>query len=267
MSGSGYVVLLKTQELLEFPRLAEALATIRKQPVQDMVNVAKAAWGILGEGLDEAAARDLAGRLGAEGLDAVAVPAGLMEDPPPALRALRAEIETESLSLLGEAGSWMRVPWTRVVLVAAAGFRQVMSKAAPAEGPGMVQKMVNLGIFMTTGLPIQVGPKKRESPKAVEQADLVLFLDLIFREPDGRARIDAQNFDYSCLRERMAYSAFENFKQLVGEAVRMAPEALRSRGARVMLAGRPLREMGYQSLADIERESRWLLTLRALKLA
>ena len=58
-----------------------------------------------------------------------------------------------------------------------------------------------------------------------------------------------------------------NFKVLVSDFVQEAPQAWRNHGTRVLLENKPLQTMGYESLEDLERESRWLLTLVARKTA
>jgi hypothetical protein len=56
-----------------------------------------------------------------------------------------------------------------------------------------------------------------------------------------------------------------NLRALARRLAGLWPEAGRNRGLRFILEGKPQRDMGYESLADLERESRWLLTLRALR--
>ncbi len=65
----------------------------------------------------------------------------------------------------------------------------------------------------------------------------------------------------------MGYGAETNFHALLEELVARAPAALRGKGTRAMLARRPAGDSFYESLDDLEREERWLLTLAALKAA
>jgi hypothetical protein len=80
-----------------------------------------------------------------------------------------------------------------------------------------------------------------------------------------RFRIDAQDFNFSCLKARMGYTAPQNFRILVLEMIRLCPQALKNRGAQVLLDGAAIASMGYDTIADLDRESRWLLTLDSLK--
>jgi len=118
--------------------------------------------------------------------------------------------------------------------------------------------------MMSTGLPIKIGGRKRPAEKTHEEHGLAFYAELHYEDPSRRLQIDASHFDFSCLGERMLYQAQGNLKLLIGDVVRAAPEAWANHGTRVLLEGRPIRTMGYRSLEDLEREARWLLTLRRL---
>jgi hypothetical protein len=51
---------------------------------------------------------------------------------------------------------------------------------------------------------------------------------------------------------------------LLGDIAKLAPEAWRNHGTRLIQEGLPLNRLGYSSLTDLERETRWLLTLHML---
>ena len=82
------------------------------------------------------------------------------------------------------------------------------------------------------------------------------------KRPARRLRVDALHFDYSYLKERKLYQLMGNFKLLIVDLVKAAPEAVQNLGTKVLLEGKPIQTMGYNSLADLERETRWLLTLQ-----
>ena len=82
--------------------------------------------------------------------------------------------------------------------------------------------------------------------------------------PPRRLRVAAEHFDYSFLKERKLYQVMGNFKLLVGDLVKETSEAWQNHGTRVLLEGKPIQTMGYSTLADLERETRWLLTLQEL---
>jgi hypothetical protein len=62
----------------------------------------------------------------------------------------------------------------------------------------------------------------------------------------------------------MAYNAMGNFPVLMREFMAVAPSAGLNRGARIIQSNGPVREMNYESLEEMERESRWLAALPRL---
>ena len=63
----------------------------------------------------------------------------------------------------------------------------------------------------------------------------------------------------------MAYNVLANFRTLACELARRAGSAMKTRGVGILMAGEPITAMGYESLDELDRESRWLLTLALLK--
>ena len=63
---------------------------------------------------------------------------------------------------------------------------------------------------------------------------------------------------------RMRYGAELNFSALIEDLTSRAPKALRGRGTRAILGRRPSAETLYESVDDLGREERWLLSLSAL---
>jgi hypothetical protein len=106
---------------------------------------------------------------------------------------------------------------------------------------------------------------RKEEDKTVVSPELWGVLDIILTAPSRRLRVLSGDFDYSCLREEKTYDSLSNFRILARRLAALWPEAGRNRGLRFILEGKPQRDMGYDCLADLERESRWLMTLRALK--
>jgi len=137
------------------------------------------------------------------------------------------------------------------------------AKAPAGEDPS--KRVLKTAFSMMTGLPTGMGLPKPPTAKPAETSELAAVLDLVFAEPPERLRVQASRFDYSCLSGRMVYDALGNFRLLLAELAEAAPSARLSRGARVLLEKRPVREMGYDAPEDLERECRWLLTLAALR--
>lgn len=231
--------------------LAKALASVRETPVQDQVLAANKAWGIVAEDLPESEARALGQALRSTGLKCTAGPTAALAKLP----------EVEPAATVDE------LPAAHPILISVAGITVTTTTTKTEKhGPSGAQKMASAAIMMSTGIPIRIGGRKRSVEKTQEEQSLVFYADLYYEDPSKRLRIDASHFDFSCLEERMLYLAQGNLKLLIGDLFQAAPGAWMNHGTRVLLEGRPIRMMGYGSLEDLEREARWLLTLRALRM-
>ena len=242
----SFSVILARPEPPEPMALAKALSAVRRTPLQDQINAAKRAWGILAENLTESEGSRFAGALREAGIETAVVPA------PAALP------EAQPVKSFESALS------DRLILVAAAGMTVTSTTTKTVkEGPSAGQKILSAGILLSTGLPIKIGGSEHTVEKKQTQSDRVFFLDLLYKDPARRRRIDALHFDYSFLQERKLYQVFANFKLLISDLVQTAPAAWRNYGTKVLLEGKPVQTMGYDSLTDLERETRWLLTLQS----
>ena len=243
-----FAVILKRHDQRDPLAVAKALAALRKTPLQDQISAAKKGWGIIAQDIVAEEANVLVEGLAACGLESLCLPTASLIQLPPAEPARRFEAALAN----------------HLVLVCAAGITVTSTTTKTTqEGPSAAQKILSTGILLTTGLPIRIGGKTRAVEKTQQHSDLAFYLDLLYEQPLRRRRIDAQHFDYAYLKERKLYYVLGNFKQLVGDLVQSAPEAWRNHGARVLLDNKPMQTMGYESLADMERETRWLLTHQA----
>ena len=241
-----YAVIVADGELPAASVLAKAIAPARRVPVQDLLLPMRQCWGLVALDAEEAPAKEEARRLGESGVRALAIPANLVEEAPAA--ELVYEFESRP---------------SPVRLVAAAVFRQTVRKVVAQEsGPTAAERALKIGLSMATGIPLGMGGAKKVERKVVESGDLVYWLDVYSGAPLRRYRLAAHDFDFSCLGERMGFDAPGNFRRVLEW---LAPDARAlNRGARGILNGTPVRELGYESLADLDREGRWLLTLQEL---
>jgi hypothetical protein len=243
-----FALIQRDRESWDPTSLAKALAAVRGTPVQDQALAARRAWGIVADDLSEAEARALGNSLRSAGVECAVGPTAKLARLPPA----------EAVRTLDE------LPAAQPIMVAVGGITVTTTTTKTEKaGPSPGQKAASAAIMMATGLPIKVGGRKREVTKTQHDQSLFFCADLYYEAPSRRVRVEASTFDFSCLSERMLYQAQGNLKLLIGDLVEAAPEAWKNHGARVLLEGRPIRTMGYGSLEDLEREARWLLTLRA----
>lgn len=246
MAELRYAVVL-TGELPSAAALSKALAPALGRPAVDLAPALRRCRGLVDLDASEASARLQVGALTSAGIPALALPASLIEDLPPA----------EPLASLG-------LP-RPVRLVAAAAFTQRSARTVVVdEGPSAGKRALGLGLTMATGLPPSVfgagGAKKVE--KRVESSELLYFADVLAGAPLRRWRVDAHDFDFSCLGDRMGLDAAGNFRAVLKLLLEAGERS--NAGARGLLSGVPVLQLGYESVEDLEREERWLLTLAAL---
>jgi len=252
MATDSFAVILNALVIPPFMTLAKALASVDKTPVLDHIVQAKSSWGILAEHQPEALAQALHQGLTKAGMPSLCVRDAQVVVPPEPI--LMTALET--------------LDFKRVVMIGVAGVPEVTVKTTHVkEGPSAGQKILNTTVLMTTGIPLKLGGKTRVVEKTSTQTESLFFLDLVLENPFERRRMDALNFNYACLDARKGYQALGNLRLLVEDLFRLAPQADINHGVRLFQEKRPLNEMGYATLADLDRELRWRLTLQKLSRA
>lgn len=267
-----HAVILARPEALDPAKIAAVFGPFKKIPFQDAVRLAKNCWGVVSREGSPMAAEGLRAALTAAGLPSLVVRSDSLLDLPDARQAKKIVFGEKALEDQTPVAPLVppgprSLPWAALSVIALAGYSETShSTVKVKEGPDATERAINMGL-LATGIPIKVGKKSQVVEKSVETSELVFHLQLCFEEPRLRLHVNAQSFDYSCLGALKQYNALANMKTLVAEIAKRAPRALRSRGARVFLENRQIREMGYDSLADLEKESRWLRTLASLQAA
>lgn len=258
-------MILAQPEAYEVSALAKVWAQYRKVPLADGAIHARQCWGILAEGLDEAAAEELLSQLHSAQLQGTRISADRLVSPAPPQVIRRLEVKGDDLAAIISSIAREDIAVSDLSVVAAALFQETSTKKVQVEkGPTAGQKMLNAGILIATGIPFKLGGPKRVETKSESHSELSCYLDLCSVGGARRWRINGQSFDYSFLKERKTYSILSNFKQLVSDMVMRTPQALRNHGTRLLLTGGEMRLMGYTSLQDLDREISWLLTLASL---
>lgn len=223
------------------PRLVAAVLAKRSElSAESWLPVVRRSWGIVAEPSAAEDAEALSAALTAAGQPAVAAPVSLLEEPPPAVLVTKAELSGDGFDVLAGRGAESgRLTWTHL-------------------------KVVSAGAVMESGLKTVTVKGK---PRQVTEVRRTPFIDLLFVAPARRLRILAEGFDYAALGPGMSYSAELNFRKLAAELCARAPSALRSKGARGVLAKAPSGALDYESFDDVQREERWLSALLALEAA
>jgi hypothetical protein len=254
-----YHVLLGNLEAAKPPLIAEALAKLHGVPAADMAQAARRSWGFALESASKEKAEALVGHLAAKKLESFVLPANLVEELP-----ARADLPTLSLADPHFEAGGQRRSWSNVSVIAACALTRTVTHTRPGEPEStMADKALKLGLMMS-GLPTGLAPKTPQGPVKSSETEFSFHALLVVSEPAAVLHLDCDRFDYSCLGEKMGYNALLNFKALLTELKSRAPKALVNRGFEALRLSAPVAALGYEALADLEKESRWLTTLRAL---
>lgn len=257
-----HAVVLREPARFDPKAVSAVLAGRSTLPAESWLPAVRRGWGVLAESSPAEEAEALAAALVAAGFAAVAVPVGLLEAPPAAAAVTKIELAGDGLDVLAGRGAVerRRHVWTHLKVLSAGSVSESSTRTV-TEGPGLAEKSIRLGVALTTGLPVLGGKAKS---REVREEKRVPFIELVFAEPAARLRLLGSEFDYTVLGPKMSYSAELNFRALVAELAPRAPGALRSRGARGVLAKSPSGALAYESFDDVFLEERWLSTLAAL---
>lgn len=253
----SFMVITAGQKLPEFALLTQVLGAAFKLDRDTAASGARHCWGILGQDLDEAAARELEDRCAEFGIATLRL--SCPQPPlPPAEKVKAAAFESGSAVFFCAAGPAVAAPGD-IRLLAAAPVKEETSRSVKStEGPSSQEKAIRMGIMAVTGLPIGMG-KSKEVNKEVKGSELAFHLDLLLDGAGRRLRVTPDDFDFSCLKEKKTYSSQVNFRLFCLAAAAFAPGAARNAGLLAMLESRPLSALPYDSLEDLEKEELRLL--------
>ncbi|MGQ0644679.1 MAG: hypothetical protein ACT4O3_04215 [Elusimicrobiota bacterium] len=256
----SFSVLLASPDDAPPETVSRLLAAFLDVPQIDSRRLANHAWGFLGEKLEEADAARLKELAAQAGLETFIAPADEILLPPPSHAVTGARFSADALSFSSRAGE-ISLPPGKASLLCAVGLTEESSFLKTVhEGPSAGRKALKLGL-LAAGIPTPGWGKSKDVQKTVKSSEFFLYMDIFTQDPPDRLHVDAQAFDFSCLGERLTPASFGNFRLFLQDVSRAAPAAVRNRGARMMLEGRPFAAMGYASKDDYEKECRWLWAL------
>lgn len=265
-SEAKYAVVIAKVEDLQPSLMAKALAAFKGIPLYDAARIAKNCWGIVAEDLEEEPAKKLAAELKTAGLEGAVILNQFVGALPQVQWATHGSREGSIWNFSLKSGGSLSVLPQDIALITAMSYEEVSTKMTETkEGPSLGQKAMSIGFMMATGLPINVGGKGRVVKKTERKAEQLYFANLIVKNPLCCLRLDAKNFNYAYLKERLAYNTFHNFRALIGDLVKSAPGASLNTYAALMAQAKPPALISYESLANGDREIRWLLTLEKIK--
>jgi hypothetical protein len=254
-----FCVITAGEILPDFAALSAAIAAAFTLDRDTAAIRTRHGWGILDTDLEETAANALVGKCAGFGVKTLKLPAEALKALPGVLPLKQIGLEPGRFTWTGGAAR-TGSDWTDVLALSAAPIKVATTHLVKTtEGPSIQERAIRLGI-MAVGLPVGFG-KTREVNKEITGSDLVFYLDILLKTDKLRLRLDPANFDFSCLKEKKTYSSQTNFRVLCAELSAHAPGALRNTGLRAILEGKPLSALPYDSLEDLEKETRRLAAL------
>lgn len=257
---TAWSVLLAEPAGVEAGALGRFFESVKKVPRIDAQRLARRCWGVLGNGLSEQEAGALVRSAESAGIRTVSVEDGSVADLglPVLVHGVRFE-DQRVVFLVGVPPSPRPVALEEIRLLSVASLRKDTNVTKiHKEDPSLGRKIAGVGVLLTTGLPIGFG-KAKETQRTQTETEWILFLD-IFGDA-GRWRVVPSQFDFSGLGAEKTTAGADNLRRLFARFQRSAPKALVNRGARCWQEGRPINTAGYDEPADVDQESRWLLTL------
>jgi hypothetical protein len=246
-------VITAGEKLPDLPLLAQVFAAAHGTDRSSAAITARHCWGLLGRGLDEAAAAGLTSLCSGLRIKTLTLPDPALM-PLPAPQLVKKVIFENGSALFTGAGSQLTaaLPADIAILAAAPIKEDFLKTVKTAEGPSAGEKAVRMGIMAVTGLPIGMG-KAKETSKEVKSSELSFYLDILLKG-GARLRLNSGAFDFSGLKEKKTYSSQVNFRALCAGLTAFAPAAFRNGCVLAMEENRPLTLLPYDSLADLETE-------------
>ncbi len=251
----NYALLLKREEPVLAPApLAAALSPIVDRPVGELSRLFREQPWILLEDLPADRLDAVFAVLAKRRLQAKAVPMAHMPALPPALRVRNADPTPESFFLhFAEPPAPAVLKWGELHVVSVGLVAISAEESSKIYGPWGDEKQFRAG--GRAGIPGSVPLKS--GGKAPADA---LLLDLIAggTEP-WRLRIDAGNFIYDYLGDRMKTTSRQNLRLLLGDIRRLAPGARFTPRTGLFLEDEPVASYKFRSLSAFESYHRWML--------
>ncbi|MBI5240919.1 MAG: hypothetical protein HY926_10640 [Elusimicrobia bacterium] len=246
--------------------VAQVLARFRGLPVLDMLGPAKRCRGIAAERMDRAGAEALARAFLQAGIPAVVVADARLPRAPASQPVRRLEYDDHGIRPeTGAAFGWGEITVIMVAGLKDAGAAQGRAGRMSPEDSA-AETFEDLTAYSAGdwvgGLAKRLQAAAAAPLPRSPEPETAYYLGLLTAEP-RHLWIDAQRFDFSCLKGLKQLGSLPNLRILLAELSRRAPGARLSLGARALAEGRPLVEFVCDSPAEIEREYRWLLALNA----
>lgn len=265
------VLVLDRDDPLPVPEVGPRMARALGLATADVTRVLRRSRGLVSLGFDAGSARAAIRILSDAGREARAVAEAELRALPPA-RALRDADPLPSGLAVQEltGGGPAEIPWTRLRMAAVGlvtirrsrGRGPIAGPADPLSGAGAVLEL--LAPFGPVGAAASMARARPRPPPIAppEVTETVHVLDLLIRDPEDRLRVISSRFDYDYLGERIALTSTENFRTLVEDVSRLAPDALLTGSALSFLEDAKPGSHRFDGIDRFEDYLRWVQTWR-----
>ncbi len=258
--AGGFDVLLEDAADVPANLITESIAAFKKIPILDAAREMRFAWGFLGSNLSESDAKNFAAVLESKQVHARIIVTASIAPLPEVRRVKKIDADPAGLRFTLESDGTELVTPTDLKVIAVAGVNERSTRTEKVvHDRSNAQKLLSAGLWMS-GIPVTLGKKKIVEKKVLDEHQ-IFYLDLLTNVPARRFRIDAQNISYAFLGDRKGFNMQLNFKIFLKELTAAAPQARLNKGVRMMMGNAILSQMGYESLADLEKETLWLSAL------
>ena len=257
----SFSVCLTSYQLPPLNDIAKPFAQFRNILVPDALPLIKHRWGLVEENLEQSEAERLSKLFMEAGLANVVISGTMVENnmPPHAVAAIR--VDEKGMGVSVQADAWQIIPWKAFSLLGVAVLKEkIMHTTTKEQGPSAQEKLLKTGILLATGIPLPM-TRKSKVTTTTEETNLHYYLDLFIDRPRLRLRLEGHKLDYQFLKEKMVMSAQENFRTLLREFLKHAPQVLRNGSFERMASPQALAITYHDSVKSFDQECRWLLTL------
>lgn len=259
--SATYCVLLELIDPVPVTAIAKVMSEMSGIPVFDATRHITKCRGFLLENCTKNDSMNLVEKLKTVNIGARIFNQNEIVQLPEIKEIKKALIEPEGLSYFsGNDENKITTEWNHVALLSTGILNEkIVSYHKEFKGPSTGEKTARLGL-MAAGIPVGFGKKKEVTVKK-EEANLCFYLDIFLSHPTARIRINPDSFNFDCLKEKKSFSSTTNFRLLVSGLSEHSVTAFKNQGTEFILSVKPLNQIHYDSHSDLEKESRWILSI------
>jgi len=235
----SYAILQHQCSLIPVAALAKAFQSVDRLTDGDATIIAREAFGIVVEDLNQSDAQQIAGSLNSQGIGVEIVEGDELFSMPPPKKLKRCDCLPDQLNLYDALGRPKSIGWEHVVLMAA--------------GPVSTVEFANESQFVR-----DIDGALAVETQTREIDNVRFYIELLLDVEPSRYQIDATTFLFQYLGQRVTQNRLHNYFLLVQDLVSYATSALINYGATSMISQKET-TMHYGSRRMFEREIIWMI--------